>query len=250
MIIIDSFKVQSNFVKRDWSEEGYASKAKSFESKFTPFDRSTWRDRLRSQEMAGSSNKTWIELFNIITKNQARTNYCWVNGVVYALEAQRVKQGHKYQSFSPASAGAIIKGYRNQGGWGGQACEYIKEHGVAPSELWPDNAIDRQYDNDETRKAREPFKIDEYYDVVDNGMNARERFDRMATALLSGFLCPVAYNWWGHVVCAVDIVWKDGQWFVLCMNSWGASYGEQGLFLLREGKGTPDDCQAIQSIAA
>lgn len=172
--------------------------------------------------------------------NQGSTNYCWGNAVVTCLEILRELNGLPYIKLSSASVCAPIKNFRNNGGWGEEALAYIIEHGIAPASLWPANAIDRSYDNERTRLARQAFKISEFWDLPPYD------FEALASALLHGKPCAIGLDWWGHEVAALDLVMVDGGGFgVLCRNSWGDSYGDgRGLFVLTERKAIPDDCSA------
>jgi hypothetical protein len=47
----------------------------------------------------------------------------------------------------------------------------------------------------------------------------------------------------------VDVAYEGGVWYLVCRNSWGMSFGDQGFFKLPEGRGsnrgTPDDAQVL-----
>ncbi len=140
---------------------------------------------------------------------------------------------------SPASVAAPIKGYRNQGGWGGEALEYIVAHGVAPVADWPANAINKQYDNAASQASRQRFTVTEWWDL------APRNFDQLMTCLLLRIPVPIGLNWWHHEVCAIDpVVLSPGKFGVRFRNSWGDGYGDQGFGVLTESKATPDDAVA------
>lgn len=191
---------------------------------------------------AGVPNRT------LITRRRGKiliSGNCWANGPTHALEICRLIQGQKLVRLSPASVAAPLTGFRNVGGWGAKALDYIVKHGVCPVSLWPPNAISRKYDTEASRAERQKYRVTHWYDVVTTqNMSARERFERLATMLLLGYPCSVAYNWWGHLVCAVDLVLlNDGKFGVFCHNS-GAGRDAQGFTVLSESRGAPDECLA------
>jgi len=119
---------------------GYAGVANPFPQNLL-ISRNDIADVVREAEKQKSDLRSLIEAKKIPYKNQQRTNYCWIFAVVHALELQRVQQNLPYASLSPASGGARIKNFRNVGGWGREAIEFIAEHGVCSSKTWPDAVI-------------------------------------------------------------------------------------------------------------
>lgn len=206
--------------------------------------RAEWPDRIADMERSKSRLTDLADFSGLTVLNQERTNYCWCNGVVHCVEVLRLVQGESLVRLSPASIGGPLTGYRNVGGWGSKALEYVVEHGVVPQSDWPANAIDQRYDTEATRKLRANYQVDDWYDVPPRN------FDAMMTCLLLRMPCAVAYNWWGHLVCAMDPYHKNGQFGVVIDNSWGTSWGTNGRSVLMEGKGTPDECIAAKVVTA
>lgn len=203
--------------------------------------RSEWRERIEQRERDKSRLS---DLGTFDSKDQNGTNYCWFHGVVTAMLFTRARMNVPYIHLSASSGAAIIKGYRNVGGWGGQAIQFAVERGVASVETWPENKIDRQFDNAESQAERQRYKIRDWYQLP-------RSFDAYMTALVCDMACPAAYNWWGHLVCGIDpIALPNGKFGSRLRNSWGNRYGTQGFFILEEGKGTPADAQAIHSVTA
>jgi hypothetical protein len=77
------------------------------------------------------ANKQWIGL------NQDPTNYCWCFAVIHAIMILRALSGEPFKRLSPFSVACIVKGFRNNGGWGGEANEQCVKEGVATEEFWP-----------------------------------------------------------------------------------------------------------------
>jgi hypothetical protein len=140
---------------------------------------------------------------------------------------------------------APIKSYRNHGGWGSQALEYIIEKGIVPVEQWPANAISRKYYTDENLEIAEDFKVTEWYDLEPRN------FGELMTCLLLRIPVAVGYNWWSHEVSAIDpVALGNGDYGVRIRNSWGMGYGTDGYAVLAERKATPDDAVAPRVVIA
>jgi len=194
--------------------------------------RDLWTDEIEAMEQSESRLTDIIKLAGIEVKNQGQTNYCWINGVTFAVEVTRAVQGLPYVPLSPASVGCKIKNFRNLGGWGVEGLEYVIEHGIVPEEHWPPNAQQRKYDKAGSWEIAEDFKVLEWMDV--EGYN----FDLIMTILIELRLpVPVGFNWWGHLVCAVDpVVLGRRQFGYRIANSWGTGWGENGYGILTERK--------------
>ena len=209
-----------------------------------PFDmplipESEWEDRIEKKEKDKSRLSDVWKLQDLPVLSQGRTNYCWMNGVIHAMMALRAANNQPFVSLSPASAAAKIKNYKNKGGWGGEAVEGINEYGVCNTDLWPANSIERRYDTDESRKNADLHRMPEWFDLDDR--NDKE----VATCLLSNLPVPAGYNWWGHLICLLDLLYLgNGKYGYLFINSWGANWGDHGFGILKDRKMTPDGAVA------
>lgn len=210
--------------------------AKAFPIPVIP--RSEWSARIKEREATGLLSERMLRK-GIPSLDQNGTNYCWTNGVVTAIYGIRVAQNLPHVDLSPASVAAPIKGYRNVGGWGGEALEYIIAKGIAPAKLWPANAISRQYDNAESQAARRDYIVTDWYEL------APRNFDQKMTLLLLGIPVASGYNWWSHETCGIDPVEiEPGHYGSRERNSWGRGYGQEGFFVLAESKANADDAVA------
>lgn len=185
--------------------------------------------------------------------DQNGTNYCWINGVVAACEMMRIMQGQNYVKLSPASGGSLIKAFRNVGGWGDQAAEFIAEKGIVPAELWPENAIDRQFNTPDNWDVAQLYKITEWNELRPRSM------DELFSCILRGLPVPVGYNWWRHLVCGIDVVVFDepsgysDREMMRCFglgiaNSWSERWGEHGYGILKQSKMLPDGHLVVRSM--
>lgn len=234
---------RNGLVPRDYGAEplgeGYAGPMD-----FPLIPRVEWPDRIADMERSKSRLTDLADGAGLTVLNQGQTNYCWANGVVHCVEVLRLVQGQDLVRLSPASIGGPITGYRNVGGWGSRALKHVVEQGIVPQSEWPANAINRQYDTEATRKLRLKYQCDEWYDVPPRN------FDALMTCLLLRMPCAVAYNWWRHLVTAMNPHHSNGKFGIVIDNSWGPNWGTNGRSILMEGKGTPDECVAPKVVTA
>jgi hypothetical protein len=155
--------------------------------------------------------------------------YCWVFCVTKAIMTCRALQGKKMVELSPASVGALVKNYRDVGGWPDEAVEKIVEVGICPAELWPLNGLDRSLDNEKSREARKEFCIDSFAGV--DGGNLEQLF----TAYLNGWPAGVGRAaFWGHATEGhTPVILGPDELGELFDNSW-PSFGTDGRAVLSE----------------
>lgn len=225
------------------SPDGYADLAAPFPTNLI-IPRSEWQARIQEMEETKSRLSDLILQAKIPCKNQQKTNYCWIFGPTGCVEVVRMLQNQVYTSLSPASAGAPIKNFSNQGGWGKEGLLYIIAHGLVPSEKWPDTAISRQYWTEDNKRLALKYRVQDWFELRPRNL------DQLISCLLRRIPVAVGYNWWGHEVYCCDPVWMDGTAEGRIRNSWGAGWGENGFSVLRGSKLLPDDAVAPVSAMA
>ncbi|TXI84792.1 MAG: hypothetical protein E6Q40_08840 [Cupriavidus sp.] len=193
--------------------------------------------RIQELEATKTRISDLIRAVQLPPKNQASTNYCWINAPTHCCEIVRAQQGLPMVILSPASAGAQIKGYRNVGGWGLEGLQWITEHGLVPVDHWPANAIDRKYATPENKKLALNYRVVEWTELKPRNLQ------QLLSLLLRRIPVAVGYNWWGHEVTACDPVWLDGAAAVRIRNSW-LNWGDYGFGVLQGSRVLPDDAVA------
>jgi len=243
-VVVQGQRMGTGLIARDYDQQPFGS----YGARGIPFDvipRSEWAERIKAKER----NKTRIvdlcDHAGLTCLNQGSTNYCWINAPVHTLEIRRVVQNQKLVRLSPASVGAPIKNFRNNGGWGTEGLKYLVKHGCVPQDNWPANAIQRKYDTSANDALRPRYRVTEWMELE------RRNFDQLITCLLLGYPVAIGLNWWRHEVTAMDaVILGRNKYGVIIDNSWGPGWGENGRGVLTEKKATPDDAVSPRSVVA
>lgn len=203
--------------------------------------RSEWRGMIEEQKRTKTRLVDICDQAGLKIKDQNGTNYCWVFGATRTIEIMRVVQNQPLVSLSPASVGGPITGFQNEGGWGTNAMEYIVEHGLVPSQYWPDTAINRSYWTEENKRIAMDYRPTKWWELRPRNL------EQLMSCLLRRIPVAVGYNWWGHEVCAVA---AEDEGSIIIDNSWGASWGTRGRSIIAGSRVLPDDAVAPASIMA
>lgn len=211
--------------------------------KLAPIDPATYKERIAEKTAKKSWASDICDAKGVTVKNQQSTSFCWVNAPTHGVEVIKALQGGTIPKLSPANAGCQINGFRNQGGSGITAVEWINKYGVCTEEFWPANAISgaRQYMTEAAKANAALHKILEYDD-----MDPRDN-DAIIASLLHGFPVTVGIPAWGHEVLLTFLVW-DGRPYFGFDNSWGTGWGNNGRGILTGSKERFDEAGAIRAI--
>lgn len=235
---------------------------------FPLIPQSEWADRIKAK----SESKTHLSNLrgNIPSRDQNGYGYCWAHSPISALLLARAAANLPYADLSPFAIGCIIKDYRNEGGWGALATDFLIKRGCPTSKYWPQQSTNRANDNPDTWADAAQYKATEYYmdniAVYDRNIS----FAQAATALLLNYPCVLDYNWWGHSVAGADLVngqslfglirtasgklatlsefhsiWEMNDpvtagFGIRIWNSWGDSWSDRGMGILTPAKSVPD----------
>ena len=223
--------------------------------------RSEWSSRIKDEEQAKSRLSDLRDIGDrgnpIPSTDQGTKGYCWAHSPVSAAMISRAKDNQPYQRLSAYAIACIIKSYRDQGGWNPQAVEFLINRGCPTVKTWPEKSMSRSNDNAATWAEAAHFQLkDGWMDLNVSAYDRNLTFDQLATCLLSGIPCPVDLMWWGHSVCAVDLVEFDSslalsdinRWGIRIWNSWSDSWGTRGMGVLRGRKAVPDGATAVRAL--
>jgi hypothetical protein len=226
------------YVWRDYELFPEGSFGTSFDQSLL-IPRDEWAERIEEMERTKTRLSDLRRFYQIPSRNQNGTNYCWAHGPSTALILVRARMGLPYVDLSPASVAAPIKGGRNQGGWGSQALEYLIEHGIADSAHWPHNNRNVNQYLESSRENAALHKVTEWYEL------RPRNFDEYMSCLLHRIPVAIGLNWWSHEVCGVDpVVISTREFGSRIWNSWGDDWSDDGMGILTMSKSTPDDAVA------
>lgn len=210
----------------------------------------------------------------IPARDQNGRGYCWIHSGCSALIAIRARDNMPYVSLSAYAGACLIKNYRDEGGWGAQGLDWIMERGLPDEKYWPQQSVSRSNDKPETWENAKSYRLTEGW--IDSSQAQYDRvltFQQVVTCLLVGVPVISDFNWWGHSVCALDVV--DGTsmrdstrtptgklmqlrkfeeywgidtvttgFSIRIWNSWGDSWSDQGMGVLTGNKAIPDGATA------
>lgn len=224
-------------VERDFDAFPYGSIAKEFSFKLLTWPEIVERAEYNERNKCRTSDILRAKGF--VSSNQNGTNYCWNHGCVNAMMGTQIITGAPKLNLSAASSAARIKGFRNSGGWGGEALEGLAVDGVSVVDFWPYNKIDRSLVTEEMKANAKLHRVTDWEDMP--GRDKQVLF----SALVQNIMCPVAYSWWGHLVCAVDpLITGPTSGDVLILNS----HGDKDFKALTGSRSVHSDAQCVRNI--
>jgi C1A family cysteine protease len=209
--------------------------------------RSEWSDRIKEMERDKSRLSDLRGDFK--SYNQQSDGYCWAYSTTAATTLQRMVSGQRTVRLSAHSVATVIKNGRNEGGWCGLSAKYIVENGVASESVWPAARRDLSLNTERAKQSAKRYRITEgFYDFSRPLYDQRLTFDQVATCLLNRIPCAGDFNWWGHSVCLMDLVEVEpGSFGLRIWNSWGDSWSDRGMGILRGDRAIPNGAIAVRS---
>lgn len=192
----------------------------------------------------------------LITRRKGKTlisGNCWTHSVTHGLIINRAKANMPYVPLSAYSVACKIKNFRDEGGWGALALEFIEKNGIMPQSLWPQGSMARTNDRPENWKVAQDYRVtDSWADLTRSIYDRTITFDQTMSLLLAGTPVVLDLYWWGHSVLGLDPLEVNprlplssiDRWGINIWNSWGDDWSELGEGELHGSKAVPDGAVA------
>lgn len=214
--------------------------------------RNEWDARIKEQEDLKSSlwhlRQTAANGSQMPTLDQNGQGYCWMYSTTRCVMYLRAKMNQPYKRLSAHAGACKVKNFKDEGGWCGLSAQFLREHGIPSVDEWPEKSMSRANDKPEVWAAAAGNKVTE--DWVDVGKAVYDQnltFDQVATCLLLNIPCAVDFDWWGHSVCATQLVRVEaGSYGLRIDNSWTDNWGDKGTSVLQGQKSIPVGAVALR----
>ena len=245
-VVIDGEVKSRGCIPRDYTVK-YAT-AQALDIPLIP--RSEWSARIKEMEETKSRlsdiRNRGMYGQQIPSRDQNGRGYCWMHSGCSAALLLRARDNQPYVDLSAYMGACLIKNYRDEGGWGAQGLDWLVQNGLPSSEFWPQKSVSRSNDTPAMRENAKLHRVAEAWNDLSLPQYSRNlTFDQVMTCLLCRIPVIVDFNWWSHSVCAADPVEvESGSFGIRIWNSWGDSWSDAGMGILRGSKAIPDGASA------
>ncbi len=232
---------------RDWKEHPEDFLAPPSEIKV--YSKNDWSAMLaekKAKKANLSDYRTWDAL------DQNGQGFCWMYSGTGCVMVARSVGGQPYVRLSAHAGACLVKSFKDEGGWCGLGLKHLKDKGQPSIEFWAEKSMDRRYNTPQTWENALLHRVTEdYVDLTRQVWDQNLAFEQVATCLLNNDPCCVDMNWWGHSICALDLVEIErGSFGLLILNSWSNAWGDKGTGILRGSKAIPDGAVCIRTVTA
>jgi hypothetical protein len=190
--------------------------------------------------------------------DQNGQSYCWFYSGTSCIQVLRERNNQPYQRLSAHSGAWVIKGGRDQGGWGAQGLDFQKERGVMPITIWPEKSMDgRRYNTPENWEKAKEYRVTEGFVDLDPPQYDRElSVHQVISCLLNRVPVIGDFMWWRHSVAMLDVLDANPsrskndprRYATNILNSWTDRWGNKGRGVLKDSKAFPDGASAPRAV--
>jgi len=179
--------------------------------------------------------------------NQSHYGLCWAFSSTKAAMYAEAVAGNPITKLSPWYVAGMIKGWRDEGGWGEASTKFLLEQGAPKYESCPDYS--KKYATAEVAaEAKKNLLLEAWIGSGDK----EKRCHQMVSNFLRGNSGVLDLNWMGHSMsgCRLVSFTSFRKLEVDTDNSWGMGSGVKGLYRLVDSKAMPDDLVMPRVITA
>jgi hypothetical protein len=237
---------ESGYVRRDYGEDpvGSGYGARPFPSELL-IPENEWKERIEERERKGLRLIDRLEASGVFKLDQSPSWYCWCYATIHGVMAANIAQNEPPRMLTPESVAGPIMNYHKKGGWCSKALAYIAKNGVSDVTAWPweshAQANKKQYFEGSRDNASKTI-VNEWWD----GLNREEK----ASCLLRDIPVPDCYDYEGHATCSMELIYKDGAFGVIDVDSYFKRNGNRFHARARMGrKAWGTDAIGIRSVS-
>ncbi|QVL32359.1 hypothetical protein KIH39_00115 [Telmatocola sphagniphila] len=254
--IIDGRQASTGLIERDYAKHppGCYATVDAVDVPIIP--RSEWSARIKEMEETKSRLSDIRNTGNfgkrIPSLNQNPYSFCWAHSATHATMMLRAIFNLPYVPLSAFAVACMIKNYRNEGGWGAEALDFISQRGVPDQKFWAQQSMSRSNDNPATWANAALHRVTAgWIDIKAPVYNRTMPFDQVFSLLLTRTPGIGDYYWWRHSVNLLDPVEVERNSFgIRIWNSWGDEWSDYGTAVLQGDKAIPNGATAPRLITA
>lgn len=151
-------------------------------------------------------------------KDQNGHSSCWGSAPTHASQCKARMQGLPGGEWSTCSVTGPITNYRDVGGFGENALNYLQDHGAVGIADWPNNSYSSSYFS-KTNSLRVRRKVLTRVEIT--------TWQEMFSAIAQGHPTHNDLGWWSHVI--IGVAFADRNTLII-RNSWSDAWGNSLTF--------------------
>jgi len=141
--------------------------------------------------------------------NQDGLGYCWTWSATMALMDIRAMQEKPDVLLRPTSLGWLVN-WRNQGFYLSRTIQAVAEKGICSAEFIDDeHSIRPSTFKSGWEEDALNYRCEEWWDGYTNSPVGV--ISQSLAMFRAGMPIYIAYNWWGHALCAIGMLWDESE---------------------------------------